>query len=215
MSEEMKEDPTSQSDPKEATDKDLQDIGRRQMMKVASLVGIAGISFGDFPIQAFAQAPPPNAPLVAGPAQSNLISKNETVLADGKETSLIFEMVGSNGVRAISKAFVKRVDLEGSYKVFSTFGVSWYPKGSSDKEPAQWVSLHSSIVDGIKGEVDGDYRKDRIRTTTIWGDGTVSQSPESVVSVRVNLQSLETMSFQDQINYMANRFKQPAVTKNQ
>ena len=213
MSEEMKDDPTGQSDSKEAADKDLHDMGRRQMMKVASLVGIAGIGLTDFPLQAFAQAPPPNAPLVTAPVQSNLISKNETVLVDGKETSVVFETVGSNGVRSISKAFVKRVDLEGSYKVFATFGVSWYPKGSSDKEPTQWVSVHSSIVDGIKGEVDGDYRKDRIRTTTIWGDGTVSQSPESVVSVLVNLQSLEAMSFQDQISYMANHVKQSAVTK--
>jgi hypothetical protein len=209
-SEEMNNDPVEQSTPKEADDKNLRDSSRRQMMKLASLAGIAGISLTDLPIQALAQAPPPNAPLVTAPLQSNIISKNETVLQDGKETSLIFETVGSNGVKSISKAFVKRVDLGSSYKVFSTFGVSWYPKGASDKEPTQWVSLHSSVVDGLKGEVDGDYRKDTVRSTTIYGDGTVIQSPESVVSVLVNTQPLEAMSFQDLSNYMANHAKQAA-----
>jgi hypothetical protein len=189
------------SSPQAVNRDSLQETRQRQLLKLGSLAGVMGICFTDLPLQAPSETPA-NTLCVTDPVQTNLIRKNETTLADGNETSMVFERIGSNGVKMLTKAFVKRVDLGNSYKVISTIGVTWYP---SDAEKTPSVTLLSVIADGTKGEVDGDYRRDTIRITTITGDGTVTQLPETVIPVLVNTEPFDTMSFQDLVQHFATR----------
>lgn len=139
--------------------------------------------------------------------QFKVIQKTETILADGKEEIVTFETLGPDGAKRITKCFGKRIDLGGSYTQITTVGVPSCPSGAPDGEKAR-LSLDISIIDGVKGEVEGDYRKDKIRLTVIRGDGTVSRFPEKEVSVLMNKGQFDNMSNENLSSYMDDFRKQ-------
>ena len=139
--------------------------------------------------------------------QSRLISKSESRLEDGTETTLIFETIGANGAKRIHKAYVRRVESGNSYKIFSTFGVSWFADDASTSDGTPWVSLQCTITEGVKGEVDGDHRTDTIRLTTICSDGTILQNPPATVRVLLHTPTSETMSFQEMVDWVETKMQ--------
>ena len=117
-------------------------------------------------------------------------------------TTFIYETLGANGIETIHKSYARRVENGNYYKIFSTSGVSWLPHDSSTTEGTHRVSLHATIVEGVKGEVDGDYRADTVRLTTISGDGTVLQNPPTTVRVLLKSPTPEEMSFQEVMDWV-------------
>lgn len=184
---------------------------RRMFFKEAGFVGL-GVLLSPVSAATAAQSPPAGAPVVTPPVQTRVIENTETALPDGSEHYMVFEVSGSNQVTSVNKTYTRRVDTGGdSYVVFVNCSISWYPPGTSTSSPAQWLSVHSSIVSGQKGPVEGNQRKDTLTMATIYGDGVLHKTGPMTVAVWLTAPpDLASMPFQDRMNYfMKNKhFKQ-------
>jgi hypothetical protein len=199
------EEPSERHIHEEAGEHESSSPERRTFIKGAGFVGIGALlaSLGEA-----AQHPSPNAPLVQSPVQATEIENIHNDLPDGNETYMIFSVVGSNNVAAVNKVYSRRIDTASSYVVFTTCTVSWHAAGSPLSESTPWVSTHSTIVTGQKGDVNGNVRNDRIKMTTIYGDGEMRQSDEMSVPVILHVpDDLANMSFQERLNYFSTKRK--------
>jgi hypothetical protein len=80
------------------------------------------------------------------------------------------EATGTNGSDVVY-VYVRKIDRDDSYLVISHVSAS------------RVAPACTTIVTGLKGPIEGDYRKDQISVETIHQDGSVHQAPQREVKV--------------------------------
>ena len=179
---------------------------RRAFFKEAGLFGMGAFLMPNS--MALAQQPPPGVPVLQPPVKVDNFQNNENALSDGTETYLTYNSVGSNQVTSVNKFYSRRVENGPAYTVFCSCTVSWYPAGKSISESTPWFSTQSYVISGVKGEVSGNMRKDKVSITTIYGNGEINQTAEREVLVWISKPpEMENMSFQDTVNYFLKKHK--------
>lgn len=181
------------------------DLSRRSTLRgLLSGAGLLGASslFG----QQTALKAPANGPVVLAPATHTLLEEKTEKTDHGSKYFRAIQSVGANGVTSVSRVHCERVEQGKDYKVFLTATVLWYEPGKALTEPTEWVSTHSHVFTGQKGEVHGDHRSDTIASTAIFGNGSTVESTPRKVKVLLDIpEEIKGGSFQQQMEWLENR----------
>ena len=114
-------------------------------------------------------------PRIARPLKSYRVLQSESAGVPPRQQYYTEgEMVGSNDVKLVTKVYVKRTDMEDSYDIATLIAIQVY-RAATDSQPMKTVT-YTSLVTGVKGQIEGDHRMDTITTTSsssngIWSDG--------------------------------------------
>jgi hypothetical protein len=148
--------------------KDDEGVTRRGFVQDTALVGL-GIVLGGTGIASSALEA--GASHLAGPVRYKVLQWNLSPAVDGQqEFRCSLEATGANG-SDIVHVYVRKIERGDSYLVI-------HHVSASRLSPAS-----TAVVTGLKGSIEGDFRRDRISVETIHQDGSVHQLPQREVRV--------------------------------
>ena len=107
--------------------------------------------------------------------------RNDTIaVPGGKEVFLDQQAIGANGVTMLSRMHSIRTDTEVAYTMHADIVVLNFAPGSPQTgTPNSSRSMNLSLS-GIKGEVEGNIRRDHVTITFMHEDGTSTRTSQEV-----------------------------------
>lgn len=104
---------------------------------------------------------------------------------DGTTTEMVSgtETVGANDVRAVTKAYMKKVNHGSTYELLTTTATQFYTPADSTESVASTST--TTIIAGVKGPNDstGQTRTDTVKMTTIVDGQLVGRDQQTSVKV--------------------------------
>ncbi len=136
---------------------------RRDFLKM----GLVAMGMAGLPLAASAETGA-KVPLT-NPKKVTVIDNQENQDGDRTETRTKVEVTGGNGAVHRFETYHLRIEREDSYDVTTVMRVDKYAS-ALDKSPAD-SELRITIIQGDKGEIEGDYRNDEVKVTVFGPEG--------------------------------------------
>ena len=112
-----------------------------------------------------------------------IIRSEETSIPHGTEYQMEMEVSGRAGEPVRIVQFMRKIDMGDAYTILTHI--------SRGSQPAQTI-----LTTGIKGEIHGEHRKDRVEIVLLGSDGTVTKLERKEVNVLMN-NPFEGMNLQE------------------
>ena len=111
----------------------------------------------------------------------------------GKEIFLDQQATGSNGVTMLTRGHTIRTDTEVAYTMHIDLTVQLFAPGASTTGTPDSTRTTNVSLSGIKGEVEGDIRRDHMTITIINPDGTSTRTSQEV-PVRLDVSKYDDLT---------------------
>lgn len=111
----------------------------------------------------------------------------------GKEVFLDQQVTGANGVLMITNTHSVRTDTEVAYNMHVDITVLTFAPGKSVADAPDLSRTQSISIAGIKGEVEGNIRKDLMTITFLHEDGTSTRTSQEV-PVRLDVSQYDDLT---------------------
>lgn len=120
-----------------------------------------------------------------GPLTSLKVLYFDKKVDDGTTTELAcgIEAIGSNDVRSVSKAYLKKVDRGATYEILTSTSTQFYVPSDSNLSIAS-TSVTTTVL-GEKGPVSGNVRQDKLTTTSIVDGDLVARAQPQIAKVLI------------------------------
>jgi hypothetical protein len=181
---------------------------RRGFLAGVGALGVATVASMLSPQPANASSPTPKdekVPLNLSSIAKLSVTREEVFdVPGGKEHFYEWQASDEKGVTSKFSVHVSRVDSESAYTISLDVTVLKFAPGTDLSGPPTATKQQRIVNFGIKGEVVGDVRNDRVITTTVHQDGSSSRE-ERVVPVRLDLSEFTNQDFTTLVTSMGKK----------
>ncbi len=166
---------------------------RRSFLGSIGATGM-GALFACFSRTALAASTAKDGGLQIDSIQETKTLRNDTIpVPGGKEVFLDQQAIGANGVTQLVRMHSIRTDTEVAYTMHADIVVQSFAPGNPPTGTPDASRTMNLSISGIKGEVEGNIRKDLMTITFLHEDGTSTRTSQEV-PVRLDVSQYDDLT---------------------